>query len=1675
LTSTSNAGAGRLLLLFKIFASFTVAAQNYGNGWIDHSLSYLKFPAYREGIYRIDSTLLSQHYNLENLNAAHLTLFFKGKEQRIYVHGESDGKINTGDYIEAYLNPEPGDIDSLLYRNISHLPNRYSGLFSDTVFAYLTVRQGSTNMRYLPESDTTASAWPAAAYFYDEKKRILNDSYNDVIEYAGLVSDPKYTSAEGRGTKILKGGFTTAFFFQGYALASPTLNAVFTVHYSGGSKSTQQVFDHQVRISYTDQANNVITLTDTVFSGFAAIRNSYTLNAASLGATSEFSFASVASPTLSAVSNNTTYIHFFSIFYPRTMNLGSTKDHRLFIDDAVNGQKQSFHFLNLNTGTVSSAMMYDITNGKKLPVQVFGTNAKVVVPNTGNRKFCFLSTEENVVKVSAMSPAGSSGQFTDFTVSQPGVPFVIIYHPNLLASAQAYKDYRQSPQGGSYRVILADIRELYDQFAWGANKHPVAIRNFARFLGDSLSVQSSAFLLLGRSTTNPYNPQNLVPSIGRPSCDNMLLADINASPDNEYAPAFPIGRIAATTNAEAINYLDKVKQHEGTPQAEWKKRVLHFVGGNTEAEVNELSGYMSGYAATMRDTLYGAEVFTYKKTSSNPIQVSISDSIRRTINGGAGVLTFFGHGNTEGFDQAIDNPDVYANAGRYPFLHANSCLSGNIHTDGGGSVSEKFVLIKQKGTIGFLASTALGYIHALNNFSHHFYNGLSRTMYDRPIGEVIKDAAILNAQTGDIFTKFLSLDMTLHGDPAVRVSPGRQPDYQLKNSDLAFDLQGHIDSVGVTVHMKNVGRAPADSFVVRVERHFPNGDTTVTLRKKRGILYKDSLKLVLPIEPARGFGLNGFNVMLDYQNRIAESDETNNATTGLVDVFIPGGDIAPVYPYKFAVVPNTPSITLKASSTDPFAPLTSYRFQLDTNDSFQNPIRQTVITSKGGVIEWNVTLPFKDSTVYFWRVSRDSTNSGMRFYWRESSFQTVGNKRGWAQAQFHQFSKNGYQYVNYSRPLRKFVFHNNVHVIRAHTGFHPYVADQHQTYYFNNVEMDDWSCTFDGWNFVLFDQASGEPHKVVGLNYPLGGSGQYGNCPCKDNTIYRVYGFGGFEENCDTTGWKDNMENFLNAIKPGTKVLAYTTAAVKNKTYVTGYKNSLYDAFESIGAKNIRTITDTVPYILFGRKGMTAGQAKVAIGANKRTVLDLEDSISSNWNSGFIASEVMGPSLKWHSLHWRLSQLESAAGDTTVLKVVGITASGKEDTLATFKQDSTDVYALGAYVNAATHPYLKLVAFMRDNVHRTSPQLRRWHVLFDEAPECAINPLRGFEALNDNLQEGDEVKLVFPIENIGSREFSDSLVVRYWIENARRERQNLNDKLKPKPFVPGQVLFDTVRVDSRSLVGANGLWIHVNPANHSRYQTEKFQFNNIARQSFTVSGDVTNPLLDVTFDGRRILDGDIVSARPVVLVTLKDENKFLALNDTSAFTVFIRKPSASSMTPVYFAGGELEFTPAQLPKNSAKVIYRPVLAEDGRYTLQANARDRSNNKSGSADYKIDFEVNNRPTVTNVMNYPNPFTTSTRFVFTLTGSEIPEVFTIQIMTITGKLVREITRSELGALYIGRNITEFAWDGRDAFGDRLANGVYLYRVRTKLNGDQVEKSASGADRYFTKEFGKMVLMK
>ncbi|MDX2171813.1 MAG: C25 family cysteine peptidase [Bacteroidota bacterium] len=1662
------------IILFFVLVSNTSA--QYGNEWIKHSQQYYKFPITKEGIYRIDSATLAQRYNLNSINPKNFQLFFGGKEQYLYIKGESDNKINTGDYVEFYLNPQKVNIDSLIYSQINYLPNPYKPIFNDTVFAFLTLNSSFTNKRFVIETDTTWASYSPTNYFYSEKIFSLPNTYNTVKEYYyNQVSDPRYTQPEGWGTAISMGNSISSAFGNLNSYTSTSLPCLLSLNFSGNSFEASALYDHQLRTSYSDITGATITLYDTVFRGFTPVRQTFTLNSQNIGNTSNITLTSVASTSFSGFSTpNSTILHYINLFYPQTLNLNNQSFYKLFVDDNTLTPKGYFNFSNVAVAGSTNTLLFDLTNGRRITSVVQGSSVKAIIPNSGARKLCVLASETQTMAITSLSICNQNNLYTNFKNSLAVKPYVIVYHKSTQSGAMAYKAFRESPNGGGYNVIAADINELYEQFAYGINKHPAAIKNFLRFLKDSLPAVPQYVFLIGKGIKledidNAYQKQNLIPTMGIPSSDNLLSSALTNSNTNYYSPEIPIGRLAALTNNDVIDYLEKVQQHAIAPPALWKKRVLHFVGGDTPALSNQLGAYMSSYALTAADTLFGADTLTFKKNTTAPIQITVSDSVKNAIKNGAALINFFGHGSDQGFDQAIDDPQDFDNKDKYPLVIANSCYSGNIHIFGRRSVSENYVFAKQKGSIGFIAATSYGFAYALNYYTTYFYQAFAATKYNQGIGDMVKEATINSAYINDPFIQFTCLDMTLHGDPAIKITNGTLPDYAIKNSDITFNTKTHTDSIGLKINISNLGRALRDSFFVRIERYFPNGDSAIIYKRFNAPYFKDSLKFYTYLDFNRGVGLNKFKIIIDNFNEITESTKSNNSTIGTVDLFISGGDIVPVYPYKYAIVPKTSTITLKASTSDPFSPSTTYRFQLDTCDKFSSPIQTKIITSTGGVIEWVVNLPYGDSTVYFWRVSRDSINPTTPFVWRESSFQTIGTKRGWGQAHFHQFKNDNYQFVNYKKQQRKFLFENTKHSIACRNALFPYLEGVSINFFYNNLTLSSWGCAPDGWNFAIFDSISGIPDNVVSVNYPNAGPGTYSNCVCVDNQILNIYSFGA-SNYCGFGNWQNSMQNFLNSIPVNNYVLAYTLQNAQKTTY----SNSLFNAFDAIGASTIRTAADTVPYILFGKKGMIAGQGHEVVGALKSSIITLSDSITTRWNSGYVASEIIGPSYKWNSLHWHVQSVDATLGDTTVLKIVGIKSNGQIDTLQTFIQDSSDIYDLSNYADATTYPYLKLVAFMKDKINTTSPQLKRWQVLYDEAPECAINPLKGFESINDTLQEGDVVTFKFPIENIGIKNFEDSLVITYWIEDNNRNKIILPQKLKPKLFAPGQVIIDTVKINSYQYVGNNILWIYVNPLSNSKYQKEQQQFNNIGRYPFKVNKDVTNPLLDVTFDGVRILNGDIISAKPNILITLKDENQFLALNDTSSFNVFIQAPNQTTQQRIYFANG-LQFTPANLPKNSCSILYNPTLYIDGKYTLLVQAKDRSKNASGSQDYRIQFEVNNKPTITSVLNYPNPFSTSTKFVFTLTGSEVPEVFTIQIMTITGKLVREITRAELGNLHIGRNISDYAWDGKDNFGDKLANGVYLYKIVTKLNGSDIEKSATGADKFFVKDFGKMVLMR
>jgi hypothetical protein len=437
------------------------------------------------------------------------------------------------------------------------------------------------------------------------------------------------------------------------------------------------------------------------------------------------------------------------------------------------------------------------------------------------------------------------------------------------------------------------------------------------------------------------------------------------------------------------------------------------------------------------------------------------------------------------------------------------------------------------------------------------------------------------------------------------------------------------------------------------------------------------------------------------------------------------------------------------------------------------------------------------------------------------------------------------------------------------------------------------------------------------------------------------------------------------------------------------------------------------------------------------------------------------------------------------IDVYGVTATGTETFLRTVKS-ATDTTL--SFINAATYPYVKLKMANADPLYATPKQLTYWRLNGTYVPEGSVAP-NILYTMKDSVEQGDKINFSLAFKNISATAF-DSMKVKFIIT----DRNNVPHPVamsKRKALLAGDTLVVSYTIDSKDYPGTNTLYVMFNPDND---QPEQYLYNNFLYKEFYVKEDKFNPLLDVTFDGVHILNRDIIAAKPHILVKLKDESHFLALTDTALLKLQVRYPDGSLRN--YFFSDSVRFIPANLSagENSASIDFTPHFAEDGDYQLLVSGKDVVGNRAGKIQYQVTFSIINKPMISNLLNYPNPFTTSTAFVFTVTGTEVPQNIRIQILTITGKIVREITTGELGPIHIGTNITEFKWDGTDMYGQKLANGVYLYRVLTNLNGKSLDKytgtnskvddngkpivvteGVGGTDKYFNKGYGKMYLMR
>lgn len=1655
-----------LIFLFAI----TAKAQQYGNEWIDYSKTYYKFKVGKTSLYRINyNTLLSLGIPANQLTGTSFKLFRNGKEIPLYV--TTNNQFGANDFIEFYGEKNDGKPDSALYKNPTlQQPHNKISLFSDSATFFLTIDPFSINARILAQNNDAISTPVPEQYCYYTIYTTGGNLYRGlpISQYISQLYNSDFDIGEGHYYGVIAPGVLTFVGFNSYFVyRNPTANAYYKVNY------ILPWGNQPIHVTYQsfDTTENLI--------GPMVKSSLYTFSSMDL---SEGGWARFNFDAPRTADNLRAYVADVELQYPRLFNFNNQSNINFGFkknDDLY------FEIKNFNAQS-TLPVLYDLDNRQRYVGKV-DTVLKFHLYQTGiSKENLYLSaqTVTDIPFITSITPI----TFTNFLNASPGPGnYLIITNKKLKNSlsgidyVEEYRKYRSSAAGGSFTARTYYIDELYDQFAYGINQNPLAIRNFVNFAYDKFSIRPELVFLIGKGFNYTYDYRNqtlinksLIPTFGEPASDNLMVARSS----NDNYPIVGVGRLSVYTGDGVNTYLEKVKEYETilndtfniaeTPyNKSWMKNVLHLGGGNNNYEQQLFRSYLDYYKTVIEAPRFGGRVSSLFKNTTDPIQIAQNIFLDSLINTGVSLITFFGHSATTTTDFNLD-PDHMDNYKKYHLMISNGCFVGSLFEDRTDLLSERFVLTPNKAAIGYLAPITYAVASNLNSYSTNFYNNYSNIMYNDKIGNILKQSAKSVIQSGIDINPSVGHQMIFHGDPGLRINTHYRPDYYIDQSSVIFEPQNinaAVDSFLIKLIVKNLGAAVPDAYVVNVDRIFSNGQiqsTSVTVPSAREV---DTVYLWVKSDRLNGPGLNTFKIKVDYENTIAEYSELNNEITVTKNIL--ADDIIPIFPYEFCMV-NNPNFELVFSTADPFATPKSYIFQIDTTEFFNSPIlTTTTTTAPGATIRWKPNIPLLENKVYYWRGTLD-TSTGNPANWKVSSFlYNTALSTGWNQSHYFQYLKNSYSTLSLKND-RMFYYPNTARTVQVRNGI---IYDQLIEAYWDGFLIARNAWARKGFIFFVYDANTGQNWQT----YQIGNTcrGPYQDITCNTYPTNVIE----FITNDLTDGktFRANAINFLNSIPCNAYVLGYSFynagySQWSSDSTQTGDQN-LFQAFERIGVSTIRQQVENAPFVFFTHT-CDPEFTPVQIQRFIPDIIDTVLTFDGSWTKGSMQTPIIGPASSWTDFHMQWSSKENPSYDRGTVNLIGYNVNGSRTELRTdlVKNNITPIN-----IDAQEFPFLQMEWETADDSMATPPQMDFWRLYYAKAPEAVVNPTIFFEKTRDTIASGENFNMSVAVENVTPINM-DSLLVKYIIKDASGNITTFYKRFAP---LPGQthinISFDYT-FSGFNFFGLNYVTIEVNPDND---QIEQFHFNNFAEFTVYVERDKINPLLDVTFDGRHITDGEYVSANPEILFRLKDENKYLALNDTSGFLIYLYKPNYTDPELISTSRSDVTFIPADninLGKNNeARLLFKPTLP-DGTYEIHAQGIDRSNNDAGRYDYRIRFKVDSKPSITNVLNYPNPFSTSTQFVFTLTGATIPDQIIIQIFSATGKVVKEITREEMGNLHIGTNITDYKWNGTDNFGDRLANGVYFYRVLTKnIDGTTTEVKETSIDKYFKKGYGKLYIIR
>lgn len=632
------------------------------------------------------------------------------REQPVLVRTEADGSVRELLFYACGLtgwSQTPKGIE----HNIHHFSTKanYYLSYGGAEGMRMTLRKASAGEPALRPSTTTGRVFQEEELVHPYNNGSGRRWYGRSIENKGTLNI----------TTMLPGFVQTGDVFYRFVVGHRgNASGYFTISENNalvGQKSIDAVPDYMD--AFTVSGDGTIPATRIAPDGRSVLKFSYT----------------------SSDNSSTGIIDWFEIHYPR--NLNATDNTYEFWSAEAGG----VHEYTIN-GFSGEMLGFDVTDRSR-PVAIENTSVtggmfvvKEEQSTTAPRRY-FLSATLRGTELTRIA-------FPNLRANPRAADVIVITHPALLESAEAFAAYRKSKGQLSTSVVTTD--EIFNEFSYGM-LDPTAIRDFLTMAYLNWTPRPQYAVLWGDGHFDYKNISSSAPNYVIPyesfDPDNEAYGLTTYTTDDFYARIIrndsqvdlAIGRVPISSNAQGKAYVAKVRAYEESSSTDdWRTRITLIADDSQAAEktdgalhLNQSEDLANKFVPRefQAKKVYLVEYPT-ESISRGRRKPAVTQELLSTVNTtGSVLLNWIGHGNPrvwahEEIFRRETTPNDMLNAHKAFFLTAATCDFARYDMTETQSGAEELLLKPEGGAIGIFSAARVVYSTANAALNEEFYTHL---------------------------------------------------------------------------------------------------------------------------------------------------------------------------------------------------------------------------------------------------------------------------------------------------------------------------------------------------------------------------------------------------------------------------------------------------------------------------------------------------------------------------------------------------------------------------------------------------------------------------------------------------------------------------------------------------------------------------------------------------------------------------------------------------------------------------------------------------------------------------------------------------------------------------------------------------------------------------------------